>query len=165
MVNSGDGDCRINNDSLAFLLGPDIEPRGGNLLGDKWRNVGFETTCTDSHDDKPNDKGAHGRVGMGNDMRGSRGCQNDVASNSNENRDVNGSETSKIGIGYIGTEEWHQVDPELIECCQSSRGSLAKAQSTGLGISCAGVQRFASRGARIRLLDEVDKDLHGSIVR
>jgi hypothetical protein len=164
IVNSGDGDCRIDNDPLALFLGPDVEPRGGDLLSDQGRDIGFETTRANSHDDEPDNEGSHGGVRMGDDMRGGRSCQNDVASNSDEDRDPNGPETAKIGVGYIGAKKRNQVDPELIECRQSSRSSLAIAQRTGLGIRSVWIHWFASRGAGIWLLDEVDKDLHGSIV-
>jgi formate dehydrogenase maturation protein FdhE len=47
-----------------------------------------------------------------------------MSSNGNCKSPANGLVSSKVGICNICAGEWHKVDPELIECSNSSRSSL-----------------------------------------
>lgn len=88
---------------------------------------------------------------MGDDWGSGRNNQNDMSSNGNCKSPANGLVSSKVGICNICAEEWHKVDPELIECSNSSRSSLLEVQGTGLAI----VTSSCARAIGERLLDEV----------
>jgi len=71
-------------------------------------------------------------LGVNDDRRGCRSSEDDVTDDGNQNGELDGSETTEMGIRDVGTKKWHHIGPELVESGETSRGSLTHAQSTRL---------------------------------
>ena len=74
-----------------------------------------------------------------------------MADNRNSERDANGLVSTPMSIRNVGTEEWNAVNPELVECTNTGRGTLTLAERARLAAKAS-----SSFGAiRKLLLDEV----------
>lgn len=84
-----------------------------------------------------------------------------MTNDGDQDGELNGFETTKVGISDVGTEEWHHIGPELVESGETSGSSLAHAQCTGLAIEAS-----TGRGAIWkRLLNEVgDYNVSGGVI-
>lgn len=162
VVDAGDGDSGINNDTLAIT---DLNAHTllGYLLGNKGRNVGLEGTGSETHDDQTDDEGSERAVGLGQNRGGRRSDEDDVTDFSDDDRVDNGLEATEVGVSNPCSEERSAVDPEGIEGGQTEGDLLAHVKSTGLSIVTVGVQSSTSGGDQ-RLCDEIGVDGNGSIV-
>jgi hypothetical protein len=68
VVNTGDSDSRVNNDTLG-TAGLNAHLLLGNLLGDKRGDVGLESSRSKTHDDESENKDTEGSVGVRQDRR------------------------------------------------------------------------------------------------
>ena len=74
-----------------------------------------------------------------------------MTDDSDDDCDLNCSETTEVSIGDVGAEKWHDVCEELVECDQTSRSSLTHTESTRLT-----TETGTGRGSfRQRLLNKV----------
>ncbi len=94
---------------------------------------------------------------MVEDRGDGRDDEEDVSDERDENGDANRLESAPSGIGEVGTEDGHAVDPEGVEGGQTSGGLLTLAESTRLIVSATGTSAIAGG---TRLLDEVLEDLN-----
>ena len=83
-----------------------------------------------------------------------------MADDSDGKREVDGVETSKVGIGNPCTNERGEVNPELIERGDTGGSTLTHSQGTGLAFWI----RVRSSGRRERALNEIGEDNGGTIV-
>jgi len=114
VVDTGHGDSRIDNNTLA-LDNLDAHLLLGNLLGNKGRNVGLESTGSEAHDQDSENKDTEGGVGLVEDL-GSRGGNEDEMTNfSNNDRVEDSLEATEVGVGNPGSEEGADIDPESVE--------------------------------------------------
>jgi hypothetical protein len=145
MVDSGCRDCRINNDTLARFQLFDMHLLAWNLLSNKWRDVGLEASCANAHYDDSDNESGEGGMRVSNNGRRSRCSENDMTGNGDEDGDPNSVESAQVCVRNVGTEEWllsreyvisrykrhgptyHDIHPELVECCETSRCLLAEA--------------------------------------
>ena len=85
-----------------------------DLLGDHGTDVGLEHAGSDAHDDDGDGKESDSRVRLGNDGRGGRSDEKNVADHGNENGPANGVEPPQVSVGDVGAEQRHRVGPELV---------------------------------------------------
>lgn len=130
---TGVGDGRIHNDTLSSLLQCHNTNSGVLvLLGEEGRNVGLEEAGADTERDEANDECGQGRSWLDNDRRSSTCGQDDMGNDRHHNGDVNGLETTEVGVSDVGTEERHHVCPKLVEESETGGYTLALSKSTGL---------------------------------
>lgn len=162
VVDAGDGDSRVNNDTLAVLL-LNAHALFRDLLGNQGRNVGLERSRTKTHDENTDNECTQSAIRLVKNRGNRRDRENDVTDFSDNNRVDNGLEATEISISNPSTEKRTAVDPEGIEGGQGEGDLLAHAQSTRLSIVAAGVEGGTGWGFA-RLGDEVGVDRNGSIV-
>lgn len=163
VVDTGNGDSRVDDDALA-LLRLDAHALLGNLLGDEGRNVGLECSGSETHDDESENEDAERGVCLGQNGRGRGGNQDDVADLSNEDGVEDGLVATEVGVGNPCSEQRADVDPERVERGQTECDLLPEAEGTRLGVVAGRVD--SGTGWRLQWLgDEVGVDGNGTIVR
>ena len=128
------------------------------LFDDERVDVGFETTSTETNNDDSNDHGTESTVALDNTGNG-RDNKNDMTDDVDNQSVADGPVTTPVLIGDVGSEQGHQVLPELVECGDTGRGSLTHSEGTRLLIVGT-----SNRARRERLLDEVGEHDGTSIV-
>jgi len=79
VVNSGLGNGRVDNDTLALFSGTNDHPAEWKLFNDQWGNVRLEGASSDTHDDETDDEGSERVVGFGDDGWDCRDDKNDMS--------------------------------------------------------------------------------------
>lgn len=151
-VDAGDGDGRVHDDALALLRRGDVHLGLSVLFSDQRRNVGLETTSSDTHHNHTNDHARERTARVHNNLGRSRDDEEDVSDNGNEDRVLNRLQTTKILIGNVGTHERHGVGPERVEGGDTGGCALSHTERARLA-----VETSTSGRARWKVsLDEVD---------
>jgi hypothetical protein len=127
----------VVDDTLAVRLFAHDELAQGNLLGDEGGDVGLEATGANAHNDKADEEGGKGVVGLGDDRGDGRDDEDDVAGDGNGEGHADGLVPAEILVGQVGAKEGDEVDPELVEGSNAGGSVLAHVQGAGLAISAA----------------------------
>lgn len=174
--NSAVGHLRVDDDALAGLQRGDLWASLLDLLGEQWRDVGFETTSSDSHDDQTDSEASDGGIWVVHDAWNGGNNEDGVSDQRSEDTVLDCGVSTEVGIGDVPTEKWHEIRPELVESRQTSGSLLTPAKTTGL-LACGfipsgsivafwrGVDRSSARSERTWLLEEVDEDCRGAVIR
>lgn len=175
--NAGVSDLWVNNNAFSSLFdGLDDWSGLWDLLSQERRDVGLETSCSDSHDHQTDCKTAESSTWVVHDSWDRGDDENGVSDDCSEDRPLNGHVASEIGIGDVTSNERHEVGPELVEGRQTSRSTLILSKSTSLlaGIFTPAWRIVAERALDDSscpraewawLLDEVDEDCRSTVVR
>ena len=101
--------------------------------------IGLETTSADTDEQNTENHTGDGAALVGDDGGNSGHDEDGVADDVDTQGVVDGHVTSQVLIGDVGTEERHEVLPELVEGGDTESSALAHAQNTGLvGVSTSG---------------------------
>ena len=115
IVNPSRGDRRVDNHALAFLGRYYSHLFVWELLGNERRNVGLETTSSKTHDDQPDQECGERALAIRDDSgRGGRN-EDQMANESNTNRDDNCVKSSQERVGNPSSEKRKKKRPELVE--------------------------------------------------
>lgn len=107
-----DGDVGVLNDSFAGLQNLNGGLGLGHLVGNQRRDVGLDTSGTDTNDDDGDNKAGQRGV-LGSDG-GKRGDEQDENTNHHDHTEhANGKVLSEESVGDPGTEDRRHVTPKL----------------------------------------------------
>lgn len=118
-----------NNDTLARLEGLDIRNLGTVLFSDKGRDVGLDTTSTQTDDDQSDDETRERSTRVNGRRNGSAG-HDQKTSNVDASEEQDSAVLSKVLISDNGTNDRGNVAPELEKGIKSSSSLLTTAKST-----------------------------------
>lgn len=122
---------RSDDNALATLEGLNVRTLGAVLFGDQGRDIGLDTTGTETDDDDTDNETREGCTA--GDGSGDRSAGQDEQTNQvDDTKGENGVVFAEILVSNDGSKNRRNIAPELEEGIQSSSGLLAAAQSTGL---------------------------------
>lgn len=133
-----EGDGGVDNDTLASLGdGGESHLLASVLVGDERRNVGFNTTGTETNDDDSRNVATEGSAML--DSHGERGCPQDHQSNPVDRGECqNRVVLSEVLISYNGTQDWCDIAEELEEDVETSCTGMAETK-TARSVTSIGV--------------------------
>ena len=104
-VNSRGGNRGIDNDPLSGWKS--VNPQVGvlALFGDQWRDVRFESTGTDTHDDDSDSETPESVIRVIDNGGDSGGDEENMANHSDSDSYANGLITTPVGIGDVGAKQ------------------------------------------------------------
>lgn len=112
---AGNSDGWVGQHAFSCLVPDDLGLDIRDLLGNQRRDVGLETAGTAAHDDQTDGKDAHGSVGLGDDGRRGGNDEEHVADERDEDGPLDGSETTEVLVGDVGTNQRASVGPEAVD--------------------------------------------------
>lgn len=86
------------------------------MFGDKRRNIRFEATCTDTHNDKTNGEDGDGNIRFDDNLRDSGEDEENVTNNGNNVSVLDGEVAAEVFISQPRSSEWCNVRPKGIDC-------------------------------------------------
>lgn len=131
MVDTGLGNCWVDKHFLALLRGIDVDTLHLDLLNNERRDVWFETTGSETHDDQTEHEDAECGGSIGDDWWDGGDDQDDVADNCDADTDADGLVASPVLVGHVGSKQWQEVDPETVEGVDGIGGLWSFAERTG----------------------------------
>lgn len=110
-VDTGDGDCGVNDDTLARWEGDKVRFCVVHLVGNKGRDVRLETTSTSTHDEHGDNQASEGAVGVLEDGRETGDNQNNMPDHSDQDGPADSLVSAPVSIPKALN----------ISCCQMQR--------------------------------------------
>lgn len=99
VVDSGNGSGMVDNHALARLGGDDFQLVERHLFRNQGRDVGLETSRSDTHDDNSYSKSADGRIGVVEHRRDRGNDKYNVSDDGDYNSNPDSAEASEVSVG------------------------------------------------------------------
>lgn len=114
-VDTGRSGGGVDNLLLSVLVGSNVWSVITVLFSDQRRDVGFESTCSEAHDDKSDSEDSESSFALDDDRRNSRDDQDSVTDHSETDRVLDSEVTTEILISDVCSTKRCDVRPEGID--------------------------------------------------